>query len=106
MHGTPATELFSRTRRDFSHACVRVEFPELLAERVPDDTPGWVRDRIRSAIGDSKTLQVTLSRPIPVLIVYGTAIAGEDGMVRFFDDIYGYDAQLVRTLAEGRRAWM
>jgi murein L,D-transpeptidase YcbB/YkuD len=106
MHGTPATELFSRTRRDFSHGCIRVEFPELLAEWVLDDTPGWLPDRIRSAIGDSKTLQVILRRPIPVLIVYGTAIAGEDGVVRFFDDIYGYDAQLVRTLAGGRRAWM
>src|SRR3569833_2894173 len=99
MHGTPATELFSRTRRDFSHGCIRVEFPERLAQWVLKNTAGWPRERIRAAIEDSKTLQVGLNRPIPVLIVYGTAIAGEDGMARFFDDIYGYDAQLTRTLA-------
>lgn len=106
MHGTPATELFSRTRRDFSHGCIRVEDPERLAQWVLDGTPGWPPARIHSAIEDSTTLQVTLSRPIPVLIVYGTAIAGEDGVIRFFDDIYGYDVQLSRTLAAGRRGWM
>src|SRR5436309_7265853 len=25
MHGTPAQQLFSRTRRDFSHGCIRLE---------------------------------------------------------------------------------
>jgi len=106
MHGTPATELFSQTRRDFSHGCIRVEYPELLAQWALEDTPGWPPEQIRAAIEDSKTLQVMLTRPIPVLIVYGTAIAGEDGVVRFFDDIYGYDAQLIRTLSAGRRTWM
>jgi murein L,D-transpeptidase YcbB/YkuD len=105
MHGTPATELFSKTRRDFSHGCIRVEDPERLAQWALTGTPGWTPQRIRAAIEDPATLQVTLTQPIPVLIVYGTAIAGENGVVRFFDDIYGYDAQLSRTLAAGRRAW-
>ncbi|HVY94981.1 MAG TPA: L,D-transpeptidase family protein, partial [Bryobacteraceae bacterium] len=105
MHGTPATELFSKTRRDFSHGCIRVEDPERLAQWALAGTPGWTPERIRAAIEDPATVQVTLTRRIPVLIVYGTAIAGEDGVVRFFDDIYGYDAQLSRTLAAGRRAW-
>ncbi len=32
LHSTPAQELFSRTRRDFSHGCIRVEDPAGLAE--------------------------------------------------------------------------
>jgi len=106
MHGTPATGLFSQSRRDFSHGCIRVEDPERLAQWVLDDTPGWSPERIRTAIEDPKTVQVILSRQIPVLIVYGTAVASEDGLTRFFDDIYGYDAQLIRALAAGRREWM
>jgi murein L,D-transpeptidase YcbB/YkuD len=48
-----------------------------------------------------KTIQVKLDKPIPVLILYSTAVVMEDGEVRFFDDIYGHDAALERALAEG-----
>ena len=44
---------------------------------------------------------VTLARPIPVFIVYATALAYEDGEVHFYDDLYGYDASLVAALAKG-----
>jgi murein L,D-transpeptidase YcbB/YkuD len=45
--------------------------------------------------------RVTLSHPIPVLIVYATAVAPPDGKVYFFDDLYGHDATLEDALAEG-----
>jgi murein L,D-transpeptidase YcbB/YkuD len=38
-HGTPAQELFSRDRRDFSHGCVRVADPVALAEWVLPGAP-------------------------------------------------------------------
>ncbi len=38
------------------------------------------------------TEQVNLAHPIPVLIVYGTVVVPEDGIVHFYDDIYGHDA--------------
>jgi murein L,D-transpeptidase YcbB/YkuD len=50
MHGTPTQELFSRSRRDFSHGCVRVEDPVALAEWALKDWPEWTRDRILSAM--------------------------------------------------------
>lgn len=37
----------------------------------------------------SETLRVVLARPVPIWIVYGTAIVHEDGRVHFFNDIYG-----------------
>jgi L,D-transpeptidase YcbB len=99
LHGTPATELFSRSRRDFSHGCIRVEDPLALASWVLRDDPQWTSDSIRAAIFDEKTIRVTLERPIPVLIVYGTAVVMENGEIHFFDDIYGQDAVLERALA-------
>jgi len=45
--------------------------------------------------------QVDLAHPIPVLIVYGTAVVTEDGIVHFYDDIYGHDAALEKVLAKG-----
>ena len=73
MHGTPAPELFSRSRRDFSHGCVRVEDPIALAEWVLEDRPEWTRDRIVAAMEGSHSLQVTLLRPIQVILFYTTA---------------------------------
>ena len=100
MHGTPVTELFSRSRRDFSHGCIRVEDPVELAAWVLQDKPEWTTEQIRSAIHGDKTIRVSLDKPIPVVIVYGTAVVMEDGEVRFFDDIYGQDAALERVLAQ------
>jgi L,D-transpeptidase YcbB len=45
--------------------------------------------------------QVNLTNPIPVLILYGTAVVDPDGTVLFFDDIYGYDNELKQALAKG-----
>ena len=101
MHDTPATELFSQTRRDFSHGCIRVEKPEQLAVWVLRNQPGWTPERIHDAIHGGKTFEVRLDRRIPVLIVYATAVVLANGDVRFLDDIYGLDAQLEQTLAKG-----
>lgn len=100
MHGTPATELFSRSRRDFSHGCIRVEDPVALAKWVLKDQPTWSEARIRAAMNGEETFQVKLERPIPVLILYSTAVVMENGEVRFFDDIYGQDAALEQVLAD------
>ena len=56
MHGTPAPQLFSRYRRDFSHGCVRLEDPVALAEWVLNDQPEWTRDRILTAMQGSATV--------------------------------------------------
>ena len=101
MHGTPEQELFARSRRDFSHGCIRVEDPVALAAWVLRDKPEWTVDKIRATMNGDTTVQVNLDKPIPVLILYSTAVVDPDGEVRFFDDIYGYDASLARALANG-----
>ena len=53
LHGTPAPELFSRARRDFSHGCVRVEDPVALAEWALKGQPEWTRERILAAMNGS-----------------------------------------------------
>jgi L,D-transpeptidase YcbB len=101
MHDTPATEFFAKSRRDFSHGCIRLEKPADLAPWVLRDNPGWTPERIRAAMNGSATQQVNLAHAIPVLIVYATVIVPEDGLVHFYDDIYGHDAALEKVLAKG-----
>ncbi len=102
MHGTPAEELFSRYRRDFSHGCVRLEDPAVVAAWVLRNNPGWNLERLREAMKSGPdNVQVNLVRPIPILIVYASAIVTEEGEARFYDDIYGLDAELEKVLAKG-----
>ncbi len=102
LHSTPSPQLFSQTRRDFSHGCIRVEKPAELAAWVLRDKPDWNLEKVRAAMTSGRdNVQVNLTNPIPVLILYGTAVVDPDGTVRFFDDIYGYDDELKQALAKG-----
>jgi murein L,D-transpeptidase YcbB/YkuD len=101
MHGTPTTHLFSLSRRDFSHGCIRLEDPVALAAWVLRDKPEWNTERILAAMNGDTTFRVSLTGPIPVLILYGTAIVTKAGEVDFRDDIYRHDEELERVLAKG-----
>jgi murein L,D-transpeptidase YcbB/YkuD len=101
MHDSPEQELFSRSRRDFSHGCIRLEKPADLAVFVLRQIPGWDMAKVRAAMAQGSNQQVNLPRPIPVLIVYGTVIVPEDGLVHFYDDIYGHDKELDQVLQKG-----
>ena len=102
LHSTPAPELFSRSRRDFSHGCIRVEKPAELTAWALRNNAGWDPQRVGQAMKNGKdNQQVNLAKPIPVLILYGTAIVDEEGTVHFFDDIYGLDASLEKVLVKG-----
>ncbi len=99
LHSTPAKGLFREARRAFSHGCIRVSDPVALAEQVLKNEPGdWTREKIEAAMNGTATVRVPLTRPIPVYILYGTAIASEAGNVFFFDDVYGHDARLAALL--------
>jgi L,D-transpeptidase YcbB len=71
------------------------------------NNPGWDLERVKATMnGEKNNLQVNLVTRIPVLIVYGTAAVNEENQIRFFDDIYGYDAELDKALAAGYpHAW-
>jgi len=83
MHDTPAQEFFAKSRRDFSHGCIRLEKPADLAVWVLRENPGWDLDRVHATMNGTPNQQVNLANPIPVLILYGTVIVTEDGIVHF-----------------------
>ncbi len=102
LHDTPAQSLFSQSRRDFSHGCIRLEKPAELAAWLLRDQPKWTLDAVKAAMQSGKdNQQVNLSPPVPVVIIYLTAVVEENGEVHFFDDIYGHDRALNAVLAKG-----
>jgi murein L,D-transpeptidase YcbB/YkuD len=102
LHSTPSQNLFARSRRDFSHGCIRVEKPAELAAWALRNNPGWTLERVQQGMQSGKdNVTVNLVKPVPVFIVYGTAVTYETGEVHFSDDIYGHDATLAKALAKG-----
>jgi murein L,D-transpeptidase YcbB/YkuD len=102
MHGTPATELFARARRDFSHGCIRLENPARFAEWVLRNSGEWSAERVQQAMDEGPLSQrVDLARPLPVVIYYVTAVVRPDGTPAFYDDVYGHDVRLEQELAKG-----
>jgi murein L,D-transpeptidase YcbB/YkuD len=91
MHHTPATQLFSKARRDFSHGCIRVEEPQALALFVLRNEPDWNEARIMAAMKTGRSATLRLAEPLPVVIAYLTAVVAADGRVQFLPDLYGLD---------------
>ena len=93
LHDTPNDELFTKDVRAFSHGCIRVEKPTELAEWVL----GWPADKVQEAMHGSDNHTVRLPHKIPVYIVYFTTFV-ENGDLRFGNDLYDRDSQLVDEL--------
>ena len=98
LHDTPSTSLFSKSRRDFSHGCVRVEDPRALAEFALRNQGKWNPDTIKKAMKNPANQQVVLQQPIPVLFFYTTAFVDQDNNLGFYPDIYGHDDTLKAAL--------
>ena len=101
MHGTPAQALFSRARRDFSHGCIRLEDPTRFAVWTLRDPNEWSPDEVRKAMDGPQSRRVDLARPMPVTVLYTTAVVHPDGAVAFYDDVYRHDVRLEAALAKG-----
>jgi L,D-transpeptidase YcbB len=98
LHDTPSQSAFDLDTRTTSSGCVRVAKPFELAERLLNDPVKWSRARIDAAV-DSGTLQnVTLAKPVPVLLAYWTAWVDAGGALHFRPDVYGRDAKWSKAL--------
>jgi len=106
LHDTPARALFDEADRNGSHGCIRVERPFDLADYLMRDDPQWSGGQLRAAIDSGEQRDVKLTQPVPVYLLYFTAMPGPDGNVAFFEDIYDIDqaqaqAQAATTASRG-----
>jgi murein L,D-transpeptidase YcbB/YkuD len=98
LHDTPARAAFGRSRRDFSHGCIRLQRPVELAAFVLAGRPEGAPEALRAAIGAGERRVLRVAPPVQVMILYATVNVGEDGRLRFVPDVYGHDARLDAAL--------
>lgn len=98
LHDTPSKNLFKKDERAFSHGCIRVKDPDILAEKILSNDPNWNREKIYEAMNSSKEKAYKLQNKIPVVISYFTAWVNDNGELRFYDDVYNRDNRLAKII--------
>lgn len=91
LHDSPAQHLFACTVRSFSHGCVRLGDPLVLAAFALADKNSWNETRIKAVIESEKSTIVRLTKPLAVHFTYQTAWVDQHGLLHFSKDIYGWD---------------
>ncbi|MDB5683664.1 MAG: putative L,D-transpeptidase YcbB [Sphingomonas bacterium] len=90
LHDTPDKSLFSKTERQFSNGCVRLEDAPRLGK--------WFFGKALAPASDAPEQNVALPDPVPVYLTYLTAVPTERG-ITFIDDPYGRDVEQLQQLA-------
>ncbi len=103
LHDTPHKSEFGLVDRAFSAGCIRVDKPLKLAKRLLDGPEPWTIGRIRGILATNETLKARLTVPMPVLLVYLTAMVDDQGQVLFREDIYQRDAPVFEALDQPSR---
>ena len=123
LHDTSNPGAFERSQRSMSHGCVRVAKPFNLCEFVlGDEADEWLLDRIRISMGlNPRTQQgisylnehagdnlkeghhklvsyVPVKPSTPLYIIYYTLWTDENGTLRSWPDVYGYDKAMWEQL--------
>ena len=101
LHDTPGKAAFERESRTLSHGCIRVEQILALASFALSGDPASAVGELSEAIATGETRSIPLPRPLPVYLLYWTALAREDGEVEFRPDVYGRDGRLIAALSGG-----
>lgn len=103
LHDTNQRYLFKNSYRALSHGCVRVQEWQKLAYYIADndsvmnkrnDTLKYTADSIKNWIANKERHRIDVKNHIPLYIRYFSC-EGKNGEVRFYEDIYGEDRQLM-----------
>lgn len=97
LHDTPTKKLFERTDRAFSHGCIRVKDPLVLADKLLSANANWAPASLSEKLAEGKTENIFLDEPLDILIMYWT-VSTREGKLRFYNDIYQRDPVLIDAL--------
>lgn len=103
LHDTNQRYLFKNADRALSHGCIRVQEWDKLAFYIADndsimskrkDSLKYTADSIRNWIAKKEMHRIDVKNHIPLYIRYFTC-EGKNGEIKFYNDIYGEDKQLL-----------
>ncbi len=97
LHDTPFRTLFEKEARSFSHGCVRIENPLVLADYLlRRDSSKISLKKLEEYIEKKTTQHIRLKHPMPLHIKYFTCMASSEGLF-FYDDVYDLDDRIINA---------
>lgn len=90
MHDTPNRGLFERSRRDFSHGCIRVDRAHELARELLTADQNPAASRTNALLGTNRETFLRLNEPVPIVIEYLPVVVNAKGELVFCGDPYGW----------------
>ena len=97
MHDTPAKSLFRKTKRAFSHGCIRLHKPRELLKTFAHFNKNVDFKKSKKILKGKNQKYFSLKAQVPVDVIYLTAWIDYDGRLQFRNDIYGYDKMQLKS---------
>lgn len=100
MHDTPSKSFFKKDMRALSHGCVRLQDPRGMAAAVL----GTTVDDITKQLANPANRAIPVPAKVPVYVSYFTAWPDKNGVIQYYDDVYGRDDYTRKALATTSKA--
>lgn len=97
MHDTPQKSLFNRSKRAFSHGCIRLQQPRELLKTIASFNSNLDFEKSQEILKGKDNTYVSLKERIPVDVIYLTSWVDYDGKLQFRNDIYNYDKMQLKS---------
>ncbi|MCL1095271.1 L,D-transpeptidase family protein [Shewanella kaireitica] len=88
LHDTPNKKAFLQRNRALSHGCIRIAQPELLANYLIKREQSYSRNRLSVAKQGTKTVDIKLKRPIPIVITNQNVWVDKDNVLQVRANVY------------------
>lgn len=98
MHDTNNHSLFEKQELAFSSGCIRLEKPIDLLKLLFSRSAKWPAQRLDSILNSNMETTIPLEKPLPVFLLYKTALLGSGGEVVYRKDIYERDSAVLEAL--------
>ncbi len=98
LHDTNHPEYFDKPERTLSSGCIRMKYPEKVAQFVMAGRKGWSSRDMQETLETGEKTDIEIKNHIPVYVLYYTAWIGEKGQVVYGTDVYNYDRKLIELL--------
>lgn len=97
MHDTPHKSLFNRSKRAFSHGCIRLHEPRELLKTIASFNSNLDFEKSQEILKGKNNTYYSLKEKIPVDVIYLTSWVDYDGKLQFRNDVYNYDKMQLKS---------